>query len=112
MTRSFNLGDTIIQQGEPALEAFLIEDGTAEVFMERDGKPVILATLGPGEIFGERALFKGSDYGASVRAMTPLTALPITPPVLDAKIKSCDPMIRALIRMLMVRLAQANEKIS
>jgi CRP-like cAMP-binding protein len=108
--RSFREGETIIAQGDPAMEAFLILEGAATVHLEKDGQARLLATLHEGEIFGEAALFKGSDYGASVKAASGgARVLVITPPILDEKIKACDPMIRALIRMLMVRLRKTNE---
>jgi CRP-like cAMP-binding protein len=105
-------GDLVIEQGEPAMEAFLIMKGQAEVRLKKDGKITVLATLKEGDIFGETAFFRGSDYGASVYADGPLTVQRIPPPVLDEKIAQCDPMIRALIRMLMSRLRQTNHALS
>lgn len=101
-------GRVIIEQGEPAMEAFLIESGKVKVTMERDGKQVELAELGEDQIFGETALFKGSDYGATVTAMEETTVIKITPDILDAKIRLCDPMLRALIKMMMERQRRTN----
>ncbi len=106
--RTYKDGQTVVEKGEPAMEAYLVMAGKAAVFL--NGQK--LATLGEGEIFGEAALFKGSDYGADVRAEGALTVQPITPDILDEKIAKCDPMIRALIRMMMVRLRRTNESLS
>ncbi len=106
--RHFKNGETIIEQGEPALEAFLIISGNVDIF--RGG--VKIATLGEGEIFGEAALFKGSDYAADVKATGDVTVQPILPSILDEKIKKCDPMIRALIRMLMTRLRKTSDDLA
>ena len=103
--RRFQDGETIIEQGEPAVEAFLLVSGKADVFM----KDVKIATLGEGDIFGEAALFKGSDYGATVKAAGTASVQPILPAILDEKIKRCDPLIRALIRMLMIRLRKTSD---
>lgn len=110
--RHYKPGQVIVEQGEPAMEAFLIEAGSAVVTFEKGGKHQRLATLEAGEIFGETALFKGSDYGATVTADSDCQVIPITPDILDAKINACDPMIRALIRMMMVRLRKANEALA
>lgn len=109
--RVFEAEERIIEQGDPAMEAFLIVSGKVRVSVEKDGQSVKLAELGPDEIFGETALFKGSDYGAHVDAAERTVLVPITPDILDRKIKSCDPMLRALIRMMMTRLRQANAAI-
>lgn len=106
--RTFHTGDTLIEQGEPAFEAYLIIDGEADVYINGDHGSAKVGSLKEGEIFGESALFKGSDYGATVKAVGNTVVQPIPPDVLDEKIKACDPMIRALIRMMMVRLRKVN----
>lgn len=108
MSRDILTDDFLIEQGEPAMEAFLILGGRAEVFLN----DVKIADVGEGDIVGEAALFKGSNYGASVKAATPMTVQTITPDILDEKIKACDPMLRALIRMMMVRLRKANNELA
>jgi len=90
------------------MEAYLILGGRAEIILNN----VKIADVGEGDIVGEAALFKGSNYGASVRAATPLSVQSITPDILDEKIRRCDPMLRALIRMMMVRLRKTNAELA
>lgn len=59
-------GRVLAHAGERGREAMLIVSGTARV--ERDG--MLIATLGPGEIFGELALLTGSRRMADVVAET------------------------------------------
>lgn len=108
MVREILTDDLLIEQGEPAMEAYLILGGRAEIILN----DVKIADVGEGDIVGEAALFKGSNYGASVRAATPLSVQPITPDILDEKIRGCDPMLRALIRMMMVRLRKTNAELA
>ena len=108
-TQNVTAGEILVEQGEPAMEAFLIIEGSYRVTLTRDGQTVELATLGVGEIFGETAFFKGSDYGATVTALTDGMVQPISPAILDERIAGCDPLIRAVFRMLMVRLRRSNE---
>lgn len=108
---TFQDGERIIVQGEPAMEAFLLMAGNAHVLVQKGNENIRIATLTEGDIFGEAALFKGSDYGATVVASGVTTVQPIPPHILDEKIRQCDPMIRALIRMMMVRLRRSNENI-
>lgn len=104
-------GRVIIEQGAPAMEAFLIESGRVKVTIEKEGKTVELAQLSADQIFGETALFKGSDYGATVTAIEETTVVKITPDILDIKIRLCDPMIRALIQMMMERQRRSNDEL-
>ncbi|MEW5303042.1 MAG: hypothetical protein WDW36_005773 [Sanguina aurantia] len=59
VAEEFRPNQTIFVRGQPGLKFYLIREGTAEVKQGTD----ILATLGPGQYFGERALL-----GADVRA--------------------------------------------
>ena len=59
-------GTVLTREGDLGREAMLIGSGTASV--ERDGNKV--ATLGPGEFFGELALLTGAPRMAMVRAET------------------------------------------
>ncbi len=108
-TRSFKTGERIISKGAPAETAYLIESGQVRVFLENEGKIVDLATLGPQQIFGEAALIRGSLYGAHVDALEDTTLSLITPEILATKMQACDPMIRALVHMLIHRLSKTNE---
>lgn len=60
-------GETLVEQGEPGKELFLLLDGVLTV--EVDGEPI--AELGPGSILGERALIEDGIRTSTLRATTP-----------------------------------------
>ncbi len=105
-------GRAIITQGDEAVEAFMIERGRVSVTMEKDGKTIELAELDEDQIFGETALFTGAHYGATVTALEETTVIKITPEILDIKISFCDPMLRALIKMMMERQKRSNDALA
>jgi CRP-like cAMP-binding protein len=69
-------GTHLVDEGKFAHEFFVIEDGEAEVV--HDGKTV--ATLGPGDFFGEIALLAAERRNASVIAKTPMKLVVIFGP--------------------------------
>jgi putative ABC transport system ATP-binding protein len=78
--RSYRLGSQIIRQGDEGDEFFLMVDGEVEVTtLERAGGSPI-ATLGPGEFFGEAALISGEPRNATVTSRSDVTTY-----VLDKK---------------------------
>ena len=69
-------GDTIVRQGERGDDLYLIETGEVDVRVGKDAaRQEVVATLGPGDFFGEIALLTGAERIASVVATTPLTLL-------------------------------------
>jgi CRP-like cAMP-binding protein len=61
-------GDVVFQQGDTGDRYYVVEAGTATVV--GDGR--VVATLGPGEGFGEIALLRSTRRTATVRAVTDL----------------------------------------
>src|SRR4051794_9836015 len=57
--RTFSAGETIIRMGESGTTMYVIRSGQVEVVLERSTEPIILASLGPGDFFGELSIFDG-----------------------------------------------------
>jgi CRP-like cAMP-binding protein len=68
-------GAILVREDEPAEHFYIILDGEAEVLKRepRSEQLVSLATLGPGEHFGETALFQAVKRTATLRSRTPMT---------------------------------------
>ena len=67
-------GRTVITEGDSGREFFVLIDGTADV--ERGGKKV--ASLGPGDFFGEIALIAKAPRNATITTTSPVRTLVIT----------------------------------
>lgn len=106
---SFKKGERIISKGEDSNCAYMITSGRARVFLEEGSKEIELATLEKDAIFGETALFSGETYGAHVEAAEDIELFVITPAFLEQMIKSSDPIIQAILKMLIERLRTTNE---
>jgi CRP/FNR family transcriptional regulator, cyclic AMP receptor protein len=75
--RRFRRDETVFHQGDPGDALHVIASGFVKVVLPSPeaGEPAILATLGPGEFFGELALLDGDPHSASVIALEPTETL-------------------------------------
>ena len=71
----YERGQTIFRQGEIADSFYVILDGHVEVCRGDGDSRHVLATLGPGQYFGEMALRRGGRHSASVIAEGPVDLL-------------------------------------
>jgi signal-transduction protein with cAMP-binding, CBS, and nucleotidyltransferase domain len=68
-------GEVIARQGAPADKFIIVVDGELEVSRESDGGTETVATLRPGEFFGDIAILRDSPRSATLRATTAVTLL-------------------------------------
>ena len=69
--RSYRLGEEIIQEGAKGDRICILRQGKASVEVAKTGKRAILATLNPGDIFGDMAFLERSVATAAVIARDP-----------------------------------------
>ncbi len=67
--RQYEDGEIIVRQGEPGDSMYVVQTGTVEVLRREGDKEYCLRELGPGEFFGETAIFEGETRAATVRAV-------------------------------------------
>lgn len=77
-TQIYEPGQDIVRQGEVGRRLYLIRRGEAEVVMGAPGREEVVATLGPGDHFGERAVFQNVRRTATVRARTRVELLALS----------------------------------
>mgnify|MGYP000928610478 CR=1 FL=1 len=70
-TELFGPGSYIFKEGDLSQEAYRIIRGKVELTTDVDSKPVILAQLGKGDIFGEMAMIDERPRTASAQCLKP-----------------------------------------
>jgi CRP/FNR family transcriptional regulator, cyclic AMP receptor protein len=74
--RRFRRGEVIFHQGDPGDAVFVVASGRVKISLPSDaGDEAILATLRPGDFFGELALLDGAPRSASATALDPTETL-------------------------------------
>ncbi len=74
-SQTFEAGATIIAEGDEADSAYIIIDGRCLVSKEIGGRKNKVRELGPGEVFGEMAIFSSQPRTATVEALDEVTLM-------------------------------------
>jgi serine/threonine-protein kinase len=100
--RPFPAGTLIVREGDIADEAYVITAGKCEAFREERGRRVLLKTLGPGDVFGEGALFAGEPRNANVVAIEDVTCVVVAREALERELGG-ESWLGTFIRALTAR---------
>lgn len=99
----------IFHEGHDGTDAFVVESGRVGVFKTVEGKPVRLAVLEKGAMFGEMAAITSEKRSATTVALEMTTLVRISKTMFQQKISSCDPFVKALLNILISNLNRVNE---
>ncbi len=83
--RTFTAQTVIFREGDESDTCYVVRSGHARAVRENaDGRTITLAHFGPGDIFGELAMFDDERRSATVEALEGLDALAILGPTCAA----------------------------
>jgi CRP-like cAMP-binding protein len=107
----FAAGQMIYQKGMPGGALYLIEEGQVSVHTSTgDCADAVLATLGPGEFFGENAMLTGDAHAADVLAESAVTAWALSRDDFEALVLRYPSLALNLSRILSRRLRDSNQR--
>lgn len=107
----FRSDEMIFYQGDEGSACHIIMGGRVRIFvMGDDGRELSMRILGPGEIFGEMALFENLPRSASVEALEHTHTLVVHQDDLIRSLQRSPKLALALLRSLSARLRYATEE--
>lgn len=111
--RSFPAGTRVFHEGDNSDACYIVREGTFRVTREHsDGRAITLATLGPGEIFGELAMLDGDQRSASAEAVTDGELLALPAGDVRSLLARHPEIALKLVAGLVRRLRAANVRLS
>ena len=99
-------GEIVFRQGHMGDRMYVVSSGEVLIFREHRGTETMLARLGPGQTFGELALFDQHPRSASARALGDTTVRVITQE--EFMELDCDLLIRTMLVTLAQRLRSVD----
>jgi CRP/FNR family transcriptional regulator len=111
--RRFEAGEVIFREGDASNTCYIVRSGRARAVREHpDGRQLALATFGPGDIFGELAMFDDERRSATVETIEPLETLVILGDDLRRCMERRPQLAIALAASLARRLRATNERLA
>jgi CRP/FNR family cyclic AMP-dependent transcriptional regulator len=111
--REFEPGQVVFREGDSSDTCYIVRSGRARAVREHsDGRIITLATFGPGDIFGELAMFEDERRSATVEAVEPTAAVAVLGPDMRRLMNEHPGIATRLVIALGRRLRESNERLS
>jgi CRP/FNR family transcriptional regulator len=111
--RSFAPGHVIFREGDASDTCYVVRSGHARAVRgSADGRQITLAHFGPGDIFGELAMFDDERRSATVESLDAVAAIAILGPDMRRLLREHPDLAVKLVIGLGRRLREANERLA
>src|SRR3982074_964001 len=111
--RGFDPGQVVFREGDSSDTCYIVRSGRARAVREHsDGRTITLATFGPGDIFGELAMFEDELRSATVEAVQLTGVVAVLGPDMRRLMVEHSEIASRLVVALGRRLRETNERLA
>jgi CRP/FNR family transcriptional regulator len=111
--RSFAAHQVIFREGDESDTCYVVRSGHARAMREHvDGRTLALAHFGPGDIFGELAMFDNESRSATVETLDAVEAIALAGSEMRRLLRQHPDIAVKLVISLGRRLRDANERLA
>jgi CRP-like cAMP-binding protein len=111
--RSFGPGEVVFREGDASDTCYVVREGRVRAIREHgDGRTITLASFGPGDFFGELAMFEDELRSATVEAIEPTSVAAVLGPDMRRLMSEHPEISMRLVIALGRRLRETNERLS
>jgi CRP-like cAMP-binding protein len=111
--RTFEPGQVVFREGDSSDTCYIVRTGHARAVRSHgDGRTITLARFGPGDIFGELAMFEDERRSATVEAVEPTEVVALLGPDMRRLMVEHPGISQRLVIALGRRLRESNERLS
>jgi CRP-like cAMP-binding protein len=111
--RDFEPGQVVFREGDASDTCYIVREGHARATRTHgDGRTITLATFGPGDIFGELAMFEDELRSATVEAIELTSVVGVLGGDMRRLMGEHPEISKRLVIALGRRLRETNERLS
>lgn len=109
--QSFAAGAVVFRPGDPSDRAYLIRDGQVDLLTGPPDRPVLVARLGTGQVFGEMGLVEERPRSLTARAVTAVRADGLTRDEFEQLLTADPAGARQYLKSLFERLRSLSARL-
>ncbi len=106
----FATGEHIFQEGDVGDCAYIIEEGSVQIYVRDGQRERVVGAIGKGELFGEVALIDHQPRTASVRALENTVLVTVHRKLMDGLLEQTNPIVRHLLLVILERFRVTRNK--
>jgi CRP-like cAMP-binding protein len=111
--RTYEPAQIVFREGDASDTCYIVRSGRARAVREHsDGRTITLATFGPGDIFGELAMFEDELRSATVEAVQLTSAVAVLGPDMRRLMVEHPQIAIRLLAALGRRLRETNDRLA
>ncbi|WP_249010923.1 Crp/Fnr family transcriptional regulator [Conexibacter sp. DBS9H8] len=111
--RRFSAGEVVFREGDESNTCYVVRSGKARAIRAHtDGRTITLANFGPGDIFGELAMFDNERRSATVETLEVTEVIAILGGDMRRLMREHPEIAVKLIAALAQRLRNTNERLA
>ncbi|HEY1834186.1 MAG TPA: Crp/Fnr family transcriptional regulator [Solirubrobacteraceae bacterium] len=111
--RTFEAGEAVFREGDASDTCYVVREGHARAVRSHgDGRTLTLANFGPGDIFGELAMFEDELRSATVEAIDRMSVVGVLGPDMRRLMSEHSEIAMRLVIALGRRIREMNERLS
>jgi CRP/FNR family transcriptional regulator len=111
--RTFEPGQAVFREGDASDTCYVVREGHGRAIRTHgDGRTITLASFGPGDFFGELAMFEDELRSATVEAIERMSVIGVLGPDMRRLMSEHPQIAMRLVISLGRRLRETNERLS
>lgn len=104
-------GETVFLEGDEGHAMYIVTKGAFEVYRNVTGQHVYIASIEPGEHFGEIALLVNRPRSASVRSIQSSSVLRLTKQAIMSEHRAAALLFRNMAQLMALRLVSVDNEV-
>src|SRR5687768_17190703 len=110
-SKRFAAGTILFEENDPGNRMYVIRRGRVRIYRHMNNQEIVLATLGPGDFFGEMALLEQLPRSASAQVVEDSVLIEVDSKTFEVMIRKNSEIAVRLMRRLAARVRELDRRL-